>query len=304
VPRIERASGLPARVPDEEANWAPPGHGDIYTALASTGLLRRLLELGIRWAFVANVDNLGATVDPAILGYLEESGASFAMEVTDKSLADIKGGTLVRYRGQLTLLEGAQVEPEHLADFQDIKAFSVFNTNNLWWRLDALEALLGAGQLEMPMIINPKRLGEVEVVQLEQAMGSAIGSFTPAVGIQVPRRRFAPVKATCDLLALRSDVYLVDEGFGIRPNPRRDPSLGPPVIVLDERYYKGIDAFEARFPRPLSLLACRSLRIEGEIRFGRGVVIEGEVTLRSAAPEGGERLVPDDARFGSGVHVI
>jgi UTP--glucose-1-phosphate uridylyltransferase len=302
VPRIQRASGLPAAFADEETSWAPPGHGDIYGALASTGLLRRLLDLGIRWAFVANVDNLGATVDPAILGYLESRGVSFAMEVTDKSLADIKGGTLVRHRGRLTLLEAAQVEPEHLTDFQDIKAFSVFNTNNLWWRLDALEAMLERGGLELPLIINPKQIRGVEIVQLEQAMGAAVGCFTPALGIQVPRRRFAPVKATCDLLALRSDAYLVDEGFGIRPSPARDPSLGPPVIVLDPRY-KGLDAFEARFPAPLSLLGCRSLRVEGDLRFGRDVVIEGEVTLRNPL-EGEQRLVPDGARFASGVHVI
>jgi len=305
VPRIERATGLPLRLPDEEANWAPPGHGDIYPALAGTGLLRRLLSAGIRWAFVANVDNLGATVDPSILGYLEESGASFAMEVTRKSLADVKGGTLVRHHGRLTLLEGAQVEPEHLADFQDIKAFSVFNTNNLWWRLDALERLLQDGHLEMPMIVNPKRVAGVEVVQLEQAMGAAIGCFAPAVGIQVPRKRFAPVKATCDLLALRSDAYWVDEGFAIRPNPERDPALGPPVIVLDERYYKGLEAFEARIPAPLSLVRCRSLRIEGNLRFGRGVRIEGAVTLRSSAcDEEGPRIVPDGSCFEGGVHLI
>ncbi len=303
VPRIERATGRPLTLPDEEACWAPPGHGDIYRALPGTGLLERLRALGIRWAFVANVDNLGATVDPVILGYLEASGASFAMEVTDKSLADVKGGTLVRYRGRLNLLEGAQVEPAHLPDFHDLRTFSVFNTNNLWWRLDALERLLAEGGLEMPMIVNPKRVAGVEVVQLEQAMGAAVGCFAGAIGIHVPRRRIAPVKATCDLLALRSDSYVVDEGFGIRPNPARDAALGPPVIVLDERYYRGLHAFEARFPHPLSLLRCRSLRVEGDLRFGRGVTIEGEVTLRSAAPEEA-RVVPDGARFASGVHAI
>lgn len=304
VPRIERATGLPLRLADEEACWAPPGHGDVYQALAGSGLLSRLLGLGIRWAFVANVDNLGATVDPVILGYLESRGASFAMEVTDKSLADIKGGTLVRHRGRLTLLETAQVEPEHLPDFQDTRAFSVFNTNNLWWRLDALSTLLESDRLELSMIVNPKRVQGVEVVQLEQAMGSAIGCFAPAVGIHVPRSRFAPVKATCDLLALRSDAYRVDERFGIRPSPERDPSLGPPVIVLDERHYKAFDAFEARFPHPLSLLRCRSLRVEGDLRFGREVAIEGDVTLRSAGPEGTERRVPDGARFDTGEHLI
>jgi UTP--glucose-1-phosphate uridylyltransferase len=304
VPRIERARGLPARFDDDEESWAPPGHADVYPTLWQSGLLERLLALGIRWAFISNVDNLGATVDPSILGYLDARELEFAMELTPKSRADVKGGTLVRHRGRPTLLEGAQVEPEHTGEFQDITVFTVFNTNNIWCRLDALGALLERGALEMPLIVNTKRVRGVDVVQLEQAMGSAIGCFARAVGVVVPRSRFAPVKATCDLLAVRSDAYVLDADFGIRPSPRRDPRLGPPVIALDDRYYKGIAAFEARFRHPLGLERCLRLTVEGDLRFGEGVAIEGEVTLRNGAADGAQRAVPDGARFASGVHVL
>lgn len=298
VPRIRKADALPAQFDDPEDDWAPPGHGDVYLALWSTGLLEQLRAEGIRWAFVSNADNLGATVDPALLGYLDRESVEFAMEVTDKSLADVKGGTLIVHQGRLTLLEVAQVEPEHVKDFQDISVFQVFNTNNLWWRLDALLERLERGALELQMIVNPKTVRGVEVVQLETAMGAAVGCFERALGIRVPRSRFAPVKTTADLLAVRSDAYVLDESLGIRPSPERDPAWGPPVISLDDRHYKGIEEFEARFPHPLSLVRCRKLKVEGDVRFGRDIRIEGEVTIR--AKSSGPSQVPDRLIFGGG----
>jgi UTP--glucose-1-phosphate uridylyltransferase len=302
VPRIVKATALPASFAEAEDCWAPPGHGDLYLALWSTGLLEQLRAQGIRWVFASNVDNLGATVDPCILGYLDREQIEFAMEVTDKTLADIKGGTLIRCRGRLELLEGAQVEEEHAEDFQDIKTFSVFNTNNLWWRVDALLDRLEKAELELPMIVNPKTVHGTDVVQLETAMGAAVGCFARAVGIRVPRSRFAPVKATSDLLAVRSDAYLLDEAFAIRPNPERDPALGPPLVKLDDRYTKGVADFEARFPHPLSLLRCKSLRIEGDVRFGRGVRAHGDVLVRNGSQE--QRTVPDGTLLGPGAHEL
>jgi UTP--glucose-1-phosphate uridylyltransferase len=301
VPRIAAQYGLPLDLSDEESTWAPPGHGDIYLALWQSGLLERLLERGARWAFVSNIDNLGSTVDPRILGYLEREGLDFAMEVADKSPADVKGGTLVRHDGRLMLLERAQVEPEHEADFADLSRFAVFNTNNLWWRIEPLlEALRERGGLDLPMIVNPKTVAGQEVVQLETAMGAAVGSFSRAVGLHVPRARFAPVKATCDLLAVRSDVYVLDDDGAIRPAPGRAAGLGPPVITLDQRFYKGIVDFEARCPHALSLLSCRSLTVEGDLSFGRDVAIEGDVVLRCAHPA----RVPDGKRFTSGTYEL
>jgi UTP--glucose-1-phosphate uridylyltransferase len=298
VPRIDRARQLPLELENEDACWAPPGHGDIYLSLWTTGLLERLIAAGYRWVFVSNVDNLGATFHAGILGYLERHGLEFASEVTARSRADIKGGILVRRGGRLALLEAAQVEAEHAADFEDTSVFPTFHVNNLWWRLDAVLEKLQRGALEMPLIVNPKRVEGREVVQLEQAMGAAIGCFERVAAFSVPRSRFAPVKATCDLLAVRSDAYLLDEDFAIRPNPARDPALGPPVVRLDDAYYKGIDDFEARFPHPVSLLGCRSLLVEGDLRFGRDVRLEGDVQIENRS--GSPQTVPDGAHFKGG----
>lgn len=289
-PRIVRATRLPLALEDDDENWAPPGHGDIYLALFLTGLLDRFLERGIRWAFVSNIDNLGSTVDPCILGYLEREGLDFAMEVAPRTLADIKGGPLIRFRdpggrSRLMLLERTQVEEQHLEKFADLSSFSVFNTNSLWWRVEALRERVRAWTLELPMIVNPKTVRGVDVVQLETAQGAAIGSFERAKGIRVPRSRFAPVKATCDLLAVRSDAYVLDESSGIRPAPGRPPEWGPPVIQLDDSYYKGLADLEARIPHPPSLVGCRRLTVQGDVRLGRGVRVAGEVTLSNDSAE-------------------
>ncbi len=99
---------------------------------------------------------------------------------------------------------------------------------------------------------------------------------------------------------MRSDVYSLAAAGAIRPAPGRDASLGPPVITLDDRFYKGIDDFEARFPHALSLLGCRSLSVQGDLSFGRDVVIEGDVVLRSAQPA----RVPEGKRFTSGTYEL
>lgn len=93
----------------------PPGHGDIFDALNHSGLLDELLSQGKEYLFVSNVDNLGATVDPVILRHMIESGADYIMEVTDKTRADVKGGTLIDYDGRVRLLEIAQVPNEHVS---------------------------------------------------------------------------------------------------------------------------------------------------------------------------------------------
>ncbi|KAJ1879843.1 UTP-glucose-1-phosphate uridylyltransferase, partial [Kickxella alabastrina] len=122
-PRFKTDSNLPlARTPDNKPGfWYPPGHGDLYESFANSGLLDQLLAEGKEWVFVSNVDNLGATVDPAILQHMSDTGAEFVMEVTDKTKADIKGGTIIDYDGQIRLLEIAQVPKAHVDDFKRVK---------------------------------------------------------------------------------------------------------------------------------------------------------------------------------------
>jgi UTP--glucose-1-phosphate uridylyltransferase len=101
--------------------------------------------------------------------------------------------------------------------------------------------------------------------------------FDGARAIRVPRRRFAPVKTTSDLLALRSDAYVLTDDAHVEPAEGRD---GPPVVELDDDYYKLLADFEARFPAgPPSLVECERLAVEGDVVFGADVVVRGAVTV-------------------------
>ncbi len=293
VPRIEARTGRPFGRADDEAAWAPPGHGDVYLALHTSGLLDRLLGSGYRWAFVSNGDNLGATVEPRLCGDFVERGRAMAMEVTDKTAMDRKGGTLVRRGGRLFLLERSMVDPRDMSTFTDLERFPVFNTNSLWIDLMAVRVALHGGLLELPLIINRKRVEETPVLQFETAMGAAIGCFRSTVGYRVPRQRFAPVKTTEDLLVVRSDAYRIDNAGAVRPDLERALS-GPPTVNLDP-IYRPIEAFETRVPHALGLRGCRALTVEGDVTFGRDVQIGGRVTLRAE-----KARVKDGARFADG----
>ena len=125
VPKILADSLAPLEWPAApELEWCPPGHGDLYPCLLGSGWLNRLLAEGVRYAFVSNADNLGATLDPTLLDWFVNSQKSFLMEVTRRTQADRKGGHLARRRsdGRLLLRESAQCPKPDEAAFQDTRA--------------------------------------------------------------------------------------------------------------------------------------------------------------------------------------
>jgi len=286
IPKIDALTLAPATWPAHpELEWCPPGHGDIYPALVGSGWLDRLLEEGVRYAFLSNSDNLGAMLDPSILRYFAHLGAPFLMEVTRRTAADRKGGHLAvrKEGGRLLLREVAQCPDQDLDSFQDIERHCYFNTNNLWIRLDLLKEQLLAdhGVLPLPMIrntktVDPRDKTSPKVVQLETAMGAAIECFQGAQAIEVPRSRFAPVKTTADLFALRSDAYEILENGQVRLAPSRKGI--PPVITLSEGC-KMVDGIE-NLGMP-SLIECRSLMIEGPLHFELGVILRGDVRIKN-----------------------
>src|SRR5215204_4091241 len=71
---------------DRSLEWCPPGHGDIYPALLTSGMLELLLERGFRYAFMSNSDNLGAVLDPRILAWFAGEGMPYLAEVTERKI--------------------------------------------------------------------------------------------------------------------------------------------------------------------------------------------------------------------------
>ncbi|MDG5814487.1 UTP--glucose-1-phosphate uridylyltransferase [Chitinispirillales bacterium ANBcel5] len=288
-PKIQCSTLTPASWSQNPSlEWNPPGHGDLYTAFITSNILDKLIESGYKYAFVSNIDNLGASLDTSILGYFSANGYSFMMEVTDRTFMDRKGGHLAKHKnGHLLLRESAQCPDSDKEYFMDIDRHRFFNTNNLWLNLVSLREVLRKRHnfLELPLIVNTKNLDprdkkSPKVFQIETAMGSAISVFDNATALRVPRSRFAPVKSCEDLLLLWSDYYLLTEDIKIVQNPQRKATHVD--INLDPRFYSRIDQLQSRFPNGApSLLECESLTIKGDVTFGANIKVFGSVIIQN-----------------------
>merc|ERR1712110_503849 len=189
--------------------------------------------------------------------------------------------------GGLTLRESAQCPPDDEKAFQDTSKYKYFNTNNLWVDLNKLKETFekNNGAIPLPVMLNdktvdPRNKSSTKVVQLETAMGAAISCFDGASALLIPRTRFAPVKKCDDLIALRSDAYVVTEDFRIELAPERGGVS--PLVKLDDRY-KFVDAMDTIIPNGVpSLKGCTKLTIKGEVEFEAGIVCKGEVTFSNS----------------------
>lgn len=275
------------RNPDME--WNPPGHGDVYTALYTSGTLQYLLDREIRYAFIANSDNLGATMNASLLGYFSENRFPFMMEVAERTPADLKGGHIARHKnGNLILREAAQCPEDELDAFRDISRYRYFNTNNIWIDLQVLKEVVEEyGIIRLPMILNPKTLdprdeSSPKVYHVETAMGAALSLFENTPAIKVPRTRFFPVKDCNDLLAVRSDRFVFSEKQTLILNPNMKSDLIR--INLDPVYYGTRDKLNERVlvDGVPSLIDCESLTIKGDVFFEKNVIIKGRVAITNS----------------------
>jgi UDP-N-acetylglucosamine pyrophosphorylase len=240
---------------------------------------------------------LGASLDLQVLNYFADSGKPFLMEVAERTVSDSKGGHLARRGERLLLRESAQCPKDDQAAFQDIHKHRFFNTNNLWIRLDSLNQILQMhdGFIPLPLIknektVDPRDRNSPAVFQLETAMGAAIQCFANASALVVPRGRFAPVKTTSDLLALRSDAYEVTEDWRIAlARPGVEP---PPSIDLDPNHYKLVDQLDEKLLEGVpSLKDCQQLTIRGPVLFNSRNVFQGKVSISNPSSEP-RRLAP------------
>jgi UTP--glucose-1-phosphate uridylyltransferase len=140
------------------------------------------------------------------------------------------------------------------------------------------------------MILNPKTLdprneSSPPIFQIETAMGAAISLFDDTTAVRVPRSRFFPVKSCNDLLALRSDLYVLGGKNNLNINPKRLTANRADTIKIrmDPKFYGKIDLLEKRFKEGLpSLVDCESLCIEGDVYFEGNVTIKDSVSIKNS----------------------
>jgi UTP--glucose-1-phosphate uridylyltransferase len=188
-------SGNPRITPEGElvrkADGTPwvygPGHGDLAPCMRSSGALKWARELGVEILLMANVDNLGASLDPAVIGHFAASGAEMMAELAPKNPGDV-GGAPASVDGRVQIVEGFAF-PEGF----DQDSIPVFNTNTLWFRTDALER-----EFPMRWYAVEKKADERPVVQFERLVGQ-LSWFLKTAWLEVSRDRFLPVKRPQDL---------------------------------------------------------------------------------------------------------
>lgn len=280
-PRILKDSMLPApkSYDSQVSDWYPPGHGDVFESMYNSGILEQLLGRGIEIIFLSNADNLGAVVDLKILQHMVETRAEYIMELTDKTKADVKGGTIIDYEGRARLLEIAQVPKAYVNEFKSIKKFKYFNTNNIWMNLRAIQRVVEQNELALEIIPNEKSIpadkkgeADIGIVQLETAVGAAIKHFKNAHGVNVPRKRFLPVKTCSDLMLVKSDLYTLKHGQLII-----DPSrFGPAPLIKLGADFKKVSQFQKRIPSIPKILELDHLTITGNVNLARGVTLKGK----------------------------
>jgi hypothetical protein len=122
----------------------PVGHWFELPNLLKNGTLARLLtdRPALRTLLVHNIDTLGATLDPALLGWFRRSGATLGWEVIPRRLED-HGGGLARVDGRLRLVEGLALPRE-----EDEFALTFYSTNTCWVDIDRLLDLFGLTRAE------------------------------------------------------------------------------------------------------------------------------------------------------------
>ncbi|MBM4356651.1 MAG: UTP--glucose-1-phosphate uridylyltransferase [Deltaproteobacteria bacterium] len=193
--RLERSGAL-FRV-DGEPSVHATGHGDLPDALVKSGLLEAFVARGGRHVWISNLDNLGASVDEAILGHHLASGAALTAEVVEKRAGDAGGGPVL-HDGRVIIAENFRLPPSF-----DPSTVPVFNTNTF---LVEAEALL---RLAMPWtyLEVKKQVAGREAVQFERLLGELTMALDTHL-LEVPRdglaSRFLPVKSHDDLAALAS----------------------------------------------------------------------------------------------------
>jgi UTP--glucose-1-phosphate uridylyltransferase len=214
--RLTREGGLFLDDDGHPSTYAP-GHGDLPDALRRSGLLSTFLAAGGKHVWIANLDNLGATIDAALLGHFIETGADVMVEAAPKVAGD-KGGIPVwadaedaegRVTRRLQVLEEFRL-PKGF----DAAAVRVFNTNTF---LVGAEAALRT-KVRWSWFEVEKKVGERTAVQFERLLQELTAAM-PAAYVRVPRdgtvARFLPVKDHDELARRRDDIRAVAAARGM-----------------------------------------------------------------------------------------
>ena len=179
------------------------GHGDLTFALRASGVLDAFRAAGGKVLFMSNVDNVAATLDPAVIGAHLAQGAKITAEVVRKEPGD-RGGAPARVDGVPQIVEA----------FRFPKAFDqdglpLFNTNTFAFDAEAIDR-----DFDLTFFRVEKKVDDAQVIQFERLVGQ-LTAFLPSHFLEVPRARFLPVKDPEELELRRPDIEALLRARGI-----------------------------------------------------------------------------------------
>ncbi len=196
---LQEASDMP-----DTSLYSAPGHGDTLGRLRQSGVLSRLMARGVEHILVSNVDNVGASLDPFVLGaHIENAsrGAGISVEVVRRVEGDA-GGCIAELpeHGRAAIIEGFR-----LPQGTDLSHYPHFNTNTLWLSTSAVDVDIPLTwfavrkKIDWPAGSRTLIDGKLEVVQFERLIGQGT-EFIPSAYLDVDRdTRFLPIKTRSDL---------------------------------------------------------------------------------------------------------
>ncbi len=181
-----------------------PGHGDVVDLLADE---TRWPE-GVEYCLLSNVDNLGATTDPVIVGLHILSKKPITAEIVRKEKGD-KGGAPGTPHGQhLQIIEQFRFPSETNQD-----EFPYFNTNTFVFSRDAFK-----NAKPLTWFSVTKKVDGHDCIQFERLVGELTAQKETHF-VVVPRdganSRFLPVKDVPELDARRAAIRDVIATRGI-----------------------------------------------------------------------------------------
>ncbi len=184
-----------------------PGHGDFPGSLRRSGQLARLVERGVETLVLSNIDNLGAELDPLVIGFHLARGRALTAELAATLPGDV-GGAPAFVGDRLQIVEGFRFP----AGF-DFASVHFMATNTFAISVDLL-----AREYPLSWFYVEKSVDEQTAVQMERLVNE-LSSFVPTSYLATPRSgprgRFFPIKTRADLEALRADEALVRRFSGL-----------------------------------------------------------------------------------------
>ncbi len=225
MPRV-LPDGTPLQDLPEAADLPPtdlysaPGHGDTLGRFRRSGVLGELRERGVEHILVSNVDNVGASLDPFVLGaHIErtDQGAGISVEVVQRIEGDA-GGCIAQLpsNGRPAIIEGFR-----LPEGTDLSDYPHFNTNTLWLCAAAVDMDIPLTwfavrkSIDWPEGGRALKDGQLQVVQFERLIGQAT-EFIESAYLDVDRdRRFLPIKTREDLAAAAGDMESFAKAAGL-----------------------------------------------------------------------------------------